>query len=148
MKRVVGIGSLVAASLFSTAGLADDRIYAERVSVTEVTSIYDADTFRADISGWPRVVGERMSIRINGVDAPEIRGKCQQEKLAAREAKQFTVAMLRGARQIELRDVRRGKYFRLLADVYADGKSVAAALIAAGLARPYDGGTRGGWCGR
>lgn len=116
------------------------------VTVSEVTSIYDADTFRANIPGWPSVVGERISIRVNGVDAPEIRGKCAREKAGARAAKQHTVAMLRGARRIELRNIRRGKYFRLLADVYTDGKSLAQSLINAGLARPYHGGRREGWC--
>ncbi len=40
----------------------------------------------------------------------------------------------------------RGKYFRILADVYGDDQSLSEALIQAGHARPYDGGTREGWC--
>jgi len=82
-----------------------------------------------------------------GVDAPEIRGKCASEKLAARKAKQFTVQFLRAGRVVELRKIKRGKYFRLLAEVYVDGKNLADALIKANVARPYDGGTRLGWCG-
>lgn len=128
--------------------LATDSTNYGNATVAEVTSIYDADTFRANIREWPAVVGERVPIRVNGVDAPEIRGKCEAEKLAAREAKQFTVAMLRGAKDIELRNIQRGKYFRLLADVYVDGRNLTAALIDAGHARPYDGGAREGWCGR
>lgn len=116
------------------------------VTVSEVTSIYDADTFRANIKGYPPIVGERMSIRVNGVDAPEIRGKCESEKIAAREAKQFTVEALRSAKTIELRNIERGKYFRILADVYTDGKSLAEGLIKSGHARTYDGGKREGWC--
>ena len=42
--------------------------------VLEITSIYDADTFRVNIKDWPRLIGERIPIRVNGVDAPEIRG--------------------------------------------------------------------------
>jgi len=45
-------------------------------SVIKVTSIYDGDTFRANIEGYPAIVGEHMSIRINGIDTPELRGKC------------------------------------------------------------------------
>lgn len=85
---------------------------------------------------------------MNGVDAPEIRGKWQSEKDAAREAKQYTVARLRGAKVIELTNIRRGKYFRLLADVLVDGKNLAEELITAGHARPYSGGSRGGWCAK
>ena len=72
------------------------------VTVKEVTSIYDADTFRVNIEGYPAIVGERIPIRVLGVDAPELRGKCQEEKDKAREAKQFTVAVLRSGKVIEL----------------------------------------------
>ena len=116
------------------------------VTVLEVTSIYDADTFRVNIPGWPPIIGERVPIRLKGVDAPEINGKCQSEKEAARKAKQYTVQALRSARSIELRNMERGKYFRILADVYVDGRNLSDALIEAGYARSYDGGKRMGWC--
>ncbi len=114
--------------------------------VTEVTSVFDADTFRVNIKDVPPIIGQRMPVRILGVDAPEIRGKCQAEKVKARLAKQFTVEQLRSAKIIELRNVRRGKYFRLLANVYIDGKNLADSLIQAGHARAYEGGKRQGWC--
>jgi len=117
------------------------------IAVERVISIYDADTFRVDIAGYPPIIGERMPIRVSGIDAPELRGKCQQEKGRAREAKQFTVAALRSAQTIELHNMQRGKYFRILADVYVDGSSLADLLISTGHARIYDGGKRGGWCG-
>ena len=85
-------------------------------------------------------------MRVLGVDAPEIRGKCQSEKVKARLAKQFTVHALRSAKTIELRNIQRGKYFRILADVFVDGKNLADSLIKAGHARKYDGGKRLGWC--
>ena len=116
------------------------------VTVSEVTSIYDADTFRVNIKGYPAIVGERVPVRVLGVDAPELRGKCESEKIQAREAKQFTVQALRSAKTIELRNMQRGKYFRILADVYIDGKNLADSLIKAGHARVYDGGKRLGWC--
>ncbi len=114
--------------------------------VSDVVSVYDADTFRVNIEGWPALVGTNMPIRVNGVDAPEMRGKCESEKQLAREAKAFTVAQLERAEIIELKNMRRGKYFRILADVFVDSKSLSFLLIHSGHARPYDGGTRGGWC--
>ncbi|MGB0721176.1 MAG: thermonuclease family protein [Gammaproteobacteria bacterium] len=134
---------LIAAPTFAAS--IKDTIYGQ-ATVSEVTSIYDADTFRVNIADWPEVVGYRIPIRVVGVDAPEIRGKCEQEKVRARAAKQFTVAALRGARSIELRNIKRGKYFRLLAEVWVDGRNLSDELIRAGHARPYDGGTRAGWC--
>jgi len=114
--------------------------------VSEVTSIYDADTFRVNIKNWPDIVGRRMSVRVNGIDAPEIRGKCKEEKRLASQAKQFTVKLLRSANVIELRNIKRGKYFRLLADVYIDNKSLSEVLIMNNHARIYDGGTKSSWC--
>ena len=115
-------------------------------TVSEVTSVYDGDTFRANIVGFPVIVGERMPVRVSGVDTPEIRGKCQVEKDLARKAKQFTVGKLRNAKSIELRNIARGKYFRLVADVILDGKNLALLLIEANLGVPYGGKTKPDWC--
>lgn len=126
-------------------GSANDSTYGD-VTIDEVTSIYDADTFRVNISSWPAIIGKRVPVRVLGIDAPEIRGKCESEKKIARQAKQFTVAMLRKGKQIILQDIQRGKYFRILANVSIDGVDLGKQLIQAGLARPYDGGRRQGWC--
>lgn len=146
MKSIPIFVAFLLTLLFLTSVNADKRIYEKSIVISSVTSIYDADTFRANIDHWPPIVGERVPIRVMGVDAPEIRGKCQKEKELARLAKQFTVDKLRDAKTIELRNVRRGKYFRLLADVYIDGNSLTQQLISSGHARPYNGGTREGWC--
>ena len=116
------------------------------VIVSEVTSIYDADTFRVNIKNWPDIVGRRMSVRVNGIDAPEMRGKCKEEKRLAKLAKQFTVKLLRSGKVIEIRNIKRDKYFRLLADVYIDNNSLAEALIMSNHARVYAGGTKPNWC--
>ena len=115
--------------------------------VSEVTSIYDGDTFRANISGWPYIIGERVMIRINGIDAPELRGKCAQEKRWALRAKQFVVEKLRHARKIVLKNMHRGKYFRIIADVYVDEVNLGEEMIKRGLAVEYHGGPRKmDWC--
>ena len=115
--------------------------------VSEVTSIYDGDTFRANIVGLHSLIGERIGIRVAGVDTPEMRGKCKQEKDLARQAKQVTVEALRTAKVIELRNTKRGKYFRIVADVYVDNKNLTDILISSGLGVVYDGGTKAkDWC--
>ena len=50
------------------------------VIVSRVISVYDGDTFRVDIDSLPPIVGKNIPIRLNGVDTPEIRGKCKYEK--------------------------------------------------------------------
>ena len=123
-----------------------DKTYGN-VAIAEVTSIYDGDTFRANISDYPPIIGQHMGIRINGVDTPEMRGKCEQETVLAKRAKQYTLTMLRSAKTIELRNMQRGKYFRIVADVYADGQSIGEGLIFEGLAVIYKGGRKShDWC--
>ena len=139
--------------LLSTLTLSDTAFAVNRqttygdVTVSEVTSIYDGDTFRVNIKDWPRVVGYHMPVRVSGIDAPEMKGKCPKEIALARKAKQAVVAMLRDGKKIELRNLRRDKYFRLLADVYVDGKSLSETLLQAGLAYAYEGGKKKSWCG-
>ena len=52
------------------------------------------------------------------------------------------------AKNIELHNIKRGKYFRIVADVIVDGKSVKDELIKSKLAYPYKGGTKKkiDWC--
>lgn len=115
--------------------------------VSEVTSIYDGDTFRANIEGLHSLIGERIGIRVAGVDTPEMRGKCKLEKDLARQAKQVTVEALRSAKVIELRNTKRGKYFRIVADVYVDDKNLTDILISSGLGVAYEGLTKvKDWC--
>ena len=55
--------------------------------------------------------------------------------------------ILRDAEQITLRNLERGKYFRIVADVYVDEESLADMLIEAGMAVRYDGGKKTyNWC--
>lgn len=139
---------LLIASIFLTNVGAESLkdINFDNAVVEKVTSIYDGDTFRANIKDYPKIVGYRMGVRILGIDTPEMKGKCKTEKELARKAKKLTVSLLRGAERIELKNVKRGKYFRLLADVYVDGISVADELMKNGFAVKYDGGTKIDWC--
>jgi endonuclease YncB( thermonuclease family) len=115
------------------------------IRVHEIRSIYDGDTFKVTIPGWPGIVGNDVSIRINGIDTPERRGTSENIKTLAAEARQTTVTLLREAETVELRNIQRGKYFRIIADVFVDDRSLAEILIEKKLAKPYDGGTRPQW---
>jgi endonuclease YncB( thermonuclease family) len=112
------------------------------VVVDEIVSVFDGDTFRCNIKSLPPIIGENISIRVNGVDTPEIRGKSDREKLLAIEAREFVRQVFQDAKIIILKDIQRPKYFRLLADVFVDGVGLGGLLINKGLAVPYDGGTK------
>ena len=112
----------------------------------ELISCYDGDTCSFNVPGWPDIIGKKISVRIRGYDTPEIRGKCDEEKVLAREARDYLKEILGAADGIVLKDTERGKYFRILAEVEADGLDVGIPLIEEGLARLYDGGARESWC--
>jgi len=116
------------------------------VTVSKVISVYDGDTFRVDIDSLPPIVGKNIAIRVNGVDTPEIRGKCQYEKNLALEARDFVRARLANAKEIKLANLQRGKYFRVVANVVVDGVSLERELLDNKLAYRYDGGKKLSWC--
>jgi len=43
-------------------------------------SVYDGDTIKVNIANYPAINGEGISIRIRGIDAPEIRGNAPQKR--------------------------------------------------------------------
>lgn len=90
-----------------------------------------------------RVRGER--VRIMGLDAPETDAHCPREAVLARQATERMRALVSDGVEIEPHG--RDRYGRLLAFVTdARGRDVARVMIAEGLARPYSGGHRNGWC--
>jgi len=116
------------------------------VTVSKVISVYDGDTFRVNIDSLPPIVGKNIPIRVNGVDTPEIRGKCQYEKDLALEARDFVRAKLSNAKEIKLTNLQRGKYFRVVANVLVDGVSLEQELLDNELAYEYSGGKKLSWC--
>ncbi len=136
---------LILTLLFVPLSLA--KTYDELI-VSEIVSIYDGDTFRVTLDGdMPRIFGENISVRVANIDTPEIRTKCVQEKKLARKAKQFTVQKIRESKVIVLKNVQRGKYFRIVADVYLDGVSLSNQLLDNKLAVTYSGGSKKhDWC--
>ncbi len=86
-------------------------------------------------------------MRVLGVDAPELRGRCARERQLAEAAHAFVRQRTRGG-AVVLYDIRYGKYAgRVVARVGTPGGGdLATALVAEGLARAYDGGARPAWC--
>ena len=134
--------------------------YADAYPLTEikllsddVTSVYDGDTLTVQVPYIPDVFGKDLSVRIAGIDTPEMRSTCatkeqrDHEKALAIRARDVVIAMVASGHRVTLTNLDRDKYFRMLASVYVDGRSVSDELIAQGLAVPYSGDTKIGWCG-
>ena len=116
------------------------------VTVSKVISVYDGDTFRVNIDSLPPILGKNIPIRLEGVDTPEIQGKCQYEKDLAIKARDFVRSKLDNAKEIMLNNLKRGKYFRIVADVTVDGVSLEKELLENELAYKYSGGKKSSWC--
>lgn len=92
------------------------------------------------------IVHRGETVRLRGLDAPEIHGRCERETRLAHQARARLERLLSGGLVVVPQG--RDRYGRTLAVVRdARGRDVAQILIAEGLARPYDGrGPRAGWC--
>jgi len=140
-KKILFIILILSTSVFGQ-NLDDGDSYI----VSRIISVYDGDTFRVDIDALPEIVGKNIAIRILGIDTPEIQGKCEQEKLLAIKARDLARDYLNNAKSIHLKNLSRGKYFRLLADVFVDDFNLADALLEKGLAVKYSGKKKSSWC--
>lgn len=103
--------------------------------------VIDGDTLKVSLPCQNAVFCQNISVRVHGVDTPELRSKNPQERQKAQEAKAFTIQFTKN-KTLNLTHCARDKYFRLLCNVEADGEDLSAALLNAGYAAPYDGGTK------
>ncbi len=114
--------------------------------LAEVLRVVDGDTLVVRAQVW---LGHRVEtlVRVSGVDAPERKARCAEERVLADRARVF-VEEKAAEGHIWLSDIRFGKYAgRVLARVrLATGADLSEALLAAGLARTYAGGKRQSWC--
>jgi endonuclease YncB( thermonuclease family) len=111
-----------------------------------VVTVVDGDTLEVNAQVWVGIV-VATRVRIRGIDTPELYSRCVQEKAMA-EAARLKLAALAGD-VVRLSNVANDKYGgRVDADVTTPaGVSLAAAMLATGLAHPYDGkGQRADWC--
>jgi endonuclease YncB( thermonuclease family) len=111
-----------------------------------VVRVVDGDTFEASALIW---LGQAIDVRVRilGIDAPEMHGRCAEERERAEAARAFLARRIEGG-DVRLSAVRYDKYGgRVDADVADGSGDIARAMLKAHLARPYEGGRRALWCG-
>lgn len=106
-----------------------------------VVSVYDGDTFKINLNCNTDIFCDNVSVRVKGIDCPEIKGKTENEKELAKQAKQFTKDFLQSG-TVNLSNCTRDKYFRINCSVEVNGQNLATLLLGKGLAYNYDGGTK------
>ncbi len=114
----------------------------------EVLNVLDGDTVNVKVHVW---IGQEIetSLRVEGIDAPEIKGKCTEERTLAEAARQEMIKLL-GDNLIRIYNIRLEKYAgRVLAEVETTGGiDIGRHMIEKGLARPYHGEKRRPWCAK
>ena len=107
-----------------------------------IESNYDGDTLRCafDIGFGLRYYD---SIRLDGVDTPELRGGTPLTKAAAKFARDTVAHLVEKAEQVIFHStVWKGKYGRPVGRLFLDGRDLAEMLIERRLGVFYDGGWR------
>lgn len=129
--------------------LAGSAVGSERLAgpiPAELLRVIDGDTMMVSARIWPGQSVE-TSVRLLGIDAPELRSKCPEERERARAARDWLRRAAPEGGRLLLRDVHFDKYGgRMLARVESGGEDLGRALLKEGLARRYEGGQRAGWC--
>lgn len=112
----------------------------------DLLRVIDGDTFEARVRVWPGVE-ITTKVRLRGIDAPELKARCPQERSKAEAARAALRAMLAEG-DIAIMRVSLDKYGgRVVADARTRvTQDVSAAMLAKGLARSYAGGRRESWC--
>lgn len=108
----------------------------------KVVKVYDGDTFTL-ASKLPNTDGPvyRFSVRLNGIDAPEIKGKTTAEKELAKTSRDALSAMIMN-KIVTLKNISIEKYGRILADVYLGNMLLNEYMLDNNYAVKYDGGTK------
>lgn len=126
----------------------DDITWQDTVEFTfpinggRVIKVYDGDTItiaaKLPFDNSPLY---RLSVRLNGIDTPEIKGKTEDEKIAAKQVKDALSVLILNKR-VNLKNIQTEKYGRILADVYIGELHINQWLITEKYAVKYDGGTK------
>jgi micrococcal nuclease len=107
-----------------------------------VIKVYDGDTITiASKLPFPDSPLYRFSVRLSGINCPEIKGMSIQEIACAKDARDAMIEMI-NQKDVTLKNVANEKYGRVLADVYLGDLHLNQWMIDQRFAVAYDGGTK------
>ena len=142
--------AILAVSLFAVPHVAvAEQGRLEHSLPVQVTRVIDGDTIVIAAQTWLDTTTTAV-VRLEGIDTPELRTSCDEEKALAQRAKQALEELISAQNgRVVLHDIRHGTYAsRVIARVTTqNGSSIGDTLIRQGLARAYDGRQRRDpWC--
>ena len=121
----------------------DQRYYIAGPVEADLVSVIDGDTVMVNARPWPQQTME-VYVRLRGIDAPELKSSCAATRDAGKQAREALANLTRDQSEIQLSHISGDKYFgRVVAKIGFDhGHDAGETMLAAGLARPYDGGRK------
>lgn len=115
-----------------------DKTY-ELVAV--INRVIDGDTVAATVDCLFDVK-INMTLRLFGIDTPELTSKVATERATAKAAKARLIELVEGKTINILSYKEKEKYGRYLAELFVDGININQLLINEGLAKSYFGGAK------
>ena len=115
----------------------------------KIIRVIDGDTIQFEMPGLPVELGDKMSLRIFGIDTPEkgFRAKCDSEAKTGQLATDFAQKIVAAAKSKKIILVGWDKFGgRVLGDLVLDGKSFRTLMLEKGYAREYHGDAKLSWC--
>jgi micrococcal nuclease len=119
----------------------ESKIFIPPIEYAKVCKVYDGDTFTILVK-FPHNKEEvyRYSVRVRGIDCPELRTLDKDEKEIAILARDFVIEKFKEVNNIvKLNNISYDKYGRLCADVYIKDLLLKDMLLDEYLAVNYDG---------
>ena len=117
--------------------------FVPKVKYGKVIKVYDGDTITV-ASKIPNLKNSQIykfSVRLNGIDTPEIKGSNEDEKSIALKARDALSEKIMD-KDVYLKNVKTEKYGRLLCDVYLGNQHLNQWMLDQRFAVKYDGGTK------
>jgi endonuclease YncB( thermonuclease family) len=133
MKIIAGFGLC-----FNNPNYKNAKYFLPEITKGIVVKVYDGDTITV-ISKPKNVKGYyKFSVRLAGIDTAEMHTNCTVEKEKAEQSKQILYEQIYN-KTVYLKNVKREKYGRILANVYLDKLHINQYMLDKGGAIPYTG---------
>ena len=131
---------------FITSAHADGTVMKNPISA-RATQVIDGDSIVISAHIWLNIYTKTV-VRLEGVDAPELEGKCPAEIEKAQEALRFVKRWIEGSGELNIHNAQQDRFGgRVVGRIVNErNEDLGQLLLANMLARPYDGRSLDSWC--
>ena len=105
--------------------------------IVKTDNTYDGDTIQNVIIQMDFGISVTRTVRLLGIDAPEMRGVSDSEKRRAIKSRDRLRDIVSNCRTLTLSGSSTDSFGRVLGNIYCDGKDVSKLLLEGGFAKEY-----------